>query len=151
MLAHAAIRRLVTTALAAWVVLCCCERRIYAEVLLGVDAQGCAAQGCCVAEVAPPPCCAHCAAESDGPEEAAPCEDEPPTDGSCCSDGCCDKSAAPASTFTVALDAIGAPLPTTLELVPTSETAASAPAHGDRDRCRPPPWRVLIDSARLRI
>ena len=135
MLAHAAIRRLVTTALAAWVVLCCCERRIYAEVLLGVDAHGCAAQGCCVAEVAPPPCCAHCAAESDGPEEAAPC----------------DKSAAPASTFTVALDAIGAPLPTTLELVLTCETAASAPAHGDRDRCRPPPWRVLIDSARLRI
>lgn len=147
----AAVRRLATIALAAWVVLCCCERRIYAEVLLGFEAHGCSSQGCCAADTAPPPCCAHCASERDDSRQPSPCDDHEPTDGSCCSEGCCDKSAAPVCAFTPAIDAIGAPLPTTLEPGAACEPAPCAPADDDGDRCRPPPWRVLIDTARLRI
>ncbi|MFM7050909.1 MAG: hypothetical protein ACKOYN_02075 [Planctomycetota bacterium] len=145
MTAHPIIRSSFVAALAAWILLCCCERRIYADTLLGALGAGLAR--CAEADRPAPACCSHCASEEGGGPNGDP--DHPP-ELPCCGNGCCDKAAAPAVDFVIAIDTVGV----AVEFATPIGAMAPAPdrARGVRDgHCRPPPWRVLIETARLRI
>lgn len=143
--AHPIIRSTLVTALAAWMLLCCCERRIYADTLLG--ALGATDAACATAEAAAPACCPGCAGGDEGRRDGrSEGEPEPP----CCGNGCCDKAAAPAPDLAPAVDTVGVAI--AVPHAAASHVARPGMPRAVRDgRCRPPPWRTLIETARLRI
>ena len=158
-----AIRRVLVCALAAWMALCCCEKRLLAEQFgAGHDAAAAsAASACC--------CCADraCGDADDATRPADGREDDPGDHESHprnCADGCCQKAAPHVTGFVPATDTVGAPLPDALLATEpraastaastTASSAAGPSARGPRSGespGEPPPWLALLISARLRI
>lgn len=132
-----AIRRVLVCALAAWMTLCCCEKRILAH---SIDASADAHRSCCAES-----CCSD---EGDGDSHGK-------SDGdSCCSDGCCTKAAFAAPVFSPDIDTIGLQLPASLhasELQDDGSVAGRLLTHEDRSAGEPPPRLALVISRRLRI
>lgn len=170
-----AIHRALVTAFAAWMLFCCCEKRLFASLLFPDavsgfaccpdDRAGCATDA--VAEDALPPCCRACSTtpRSCEDEESAPVggdadgnpepasEHAPP--GRCC-DGCCTKAPAPLTSLTLDRDDVGSEMPWLLAGLPLSEETRVVSAAFARSDGRPPPrWRTprlqLVTMARLRI
>ncbi|MBI1302646.1 MAG: hypothetical protein GC172_02505 [Phycisphaera sp.] len=101
-------------------------------------------------------CCGGCA---EGSAEAPACDD-PPADSErnqshppgACRSSCCTKAGLHTPSFEVAHDRIGTPL-VCVVVTTTRSTAprANEAARVDEDVGEPPPWRRLLDSARLRV
>jgi hypothetical protein len=129
--------RLLVLALAAWMSLCCCEKRILAECL---EESPAAAPSCCSAG-----CCMQ-------PEESGQSRETPDDGhGSCCADGCCTKAAPDAPTWSLSLDLIGSPLLPTLAATADTPRCGHEPPCEDFTEGEPPPRLALIISRRLRI
>jgi len=101
-------------------------------------------------------CCGGC---SEDPAEAS-VRGDPPADGErthrhpdgVCRSSCCTKSGSHAPAFEVALDRIGQPLAGDRVMTVGSKTLDTTRAvRVDDDVGEPPPWRRLLDSARLRV
>lgn len=141
------MHRFVAAVLVACSFCCCCPERSL-TALLSVDA-AVADAGCCGG------CCIGAPRNGDGDGDGGgrDTDDEPrPHDGSCLGD-CCNKADFKAPPFRLACDRIGAPLPE--PLVSRDMVAAGGPVleptRIDDDIGEPPPWRLLLVSARLRI
>lgn len=126
------LHRLLVLALAAWMSLCCCEKRILAHALECADE-------------APRACCADACCSSG--ERGEDQQDHPRN----CSDGCCVKSCAAATPFVPAIDAIGVPLRVAVETDTHGLAFGRALSHEDRTAGEPPPRLALVISRRLRI
>ncbi|MFM7260856.1 MAG: hypothetical protein ACKO3W_09675 [bacterium] len=171
-----AIHRMLVTAFAAWMLFCCCEKRLFAALFFP-DAV--TSFSCCPSDGAKsaalteeqaslPPCCRACTTtDSDAgcservtdDETESRTADEPSRDRAqhqrCC-DGCCTKAPSTASTHTLDRDEIGRELPPFLAQAYIIEDARAASSAFDRSDGRPPPrWRTprlqLVTTARLRI
>jgi len=170
-----AIHRALVTAFAAWMLLCCCEKRLFASLLFPDAVSG---VSCCpddgagaatdtFAEDALPPCCRACGStrlsceneesarvggDADGIPEPA---DQHAPHGRCC-DGCCTKAPAPPTPLTLDRDDVGVEMPWLLADLPGSKETRIVSAAFAQPQGRPPPrWRTprlqLVTSARLRI
>lgn len=143
----AAIRFLLVVALAAWTTLCCCERRALADAIFGSPASG--ATSSTTPEGCESRCCGDCSSadrmdETDEPADA-------PHERGCCDDGCCLKATTPPTHLELVADPVGREIPSDgWTLAPQARETARAAPFGD-DEVRPPPWRILVVSARLRI
>ena len=155
-----AIRRVLVCAFAAWMALCCCEKRLLAEQFSGRDTAP-AASACC--------CCGgdrgsgagDCDDARDGAagqnevgqDEGTPAQhdrddsDHPRN----CSDGCCQKAAPQVECFTPDTDLIGAPLLAALQVDGHATPCHAPTARVGESPGEPPPWIALVISARLRI
>lgn len=139
--------RLVALMLVACSFACCCPERslttLFAATATPTGAHCCG--GCCDAND-------DSSVSGLGQTDSSDTDGErAPHDGRCVGD-CCNKADFKAPPFRVACDEIGAPLP---EPVLSPDACAAAPvvatARVDDDIGEPPPWRLLIVSARLRI
>ena len=132
------MQRVLVLALAAWMSLCCCEKRILAHAFDSAPevTRSCCSSGCCAA------------AEDDRSHDADPPHER--TDA-CCADGCCAKAFAAASVFVPAVDLIGAPLPPEVCAVDPCIGCGRVLSHEDRTAGEPPPRLALLISRRLRI
>lgn len=137
-----AVDRILVCALAAWMSLCCCEKRILAHAFDAAEAR---TQGCCAGG-----CCADAAAAGLEKEQARD-DRATPRPVSCCADGCCTKAAFATDCFTPAVDTIGAALPTSVVLPARLAEPGRILAHEDRAAGEPPPRLALVISGRLRI
>lgn len=126
------LHRLLTFAFAAWMSLCCCEKRILAHAIEG---EGRAAPSCCADA---------CCAESGGGQDQ---NDHPRN----CSDGCCVKTCHAPQPFMPDVDAVGAPMLAIPEFRHEQPRLGRLLAHDDRNAGEPPPRLALIISRRLRI
>jgi hypothetical protein len=139
------MHRFMAAVLVACSLACCCPDRSFTALLAGEAAV--ADSGCCGG------CCIG-APDNGSPDDGArDTDDEPrPHDGRCLGD-CCNKADFKAPPFRIACDRVGAPLPE--PLVSRDMVAASGPVleptRIDDDIGEPPPWRLLLVSARLRI
>ncbi|MEY5061926.1 MAG: hypothetical protein RIS45_1847 [Planctomycetota bacterium] len=133
-----AIRTILTVAFAAWMSLCCCEKRILAHAFdapTDASSPACCAKGCCADELP----------LQDGDSDDA---NQPRN----CADGCCTKGAIAVPSFTLDLDLVGSPLPPAADCRAWEIECAGHPlAHEDRAVGEPPPRLALIISRRLRI
>ncbi|MFM2165349.1 MAG: hypothetical protein RL325_1786 [Planctomycetota bacterium] len=130
-----AMHRLLVCALAAWMTLCCCEKRILAHAFEASEETG---SSCCGGS-----CC---------PDDDRGDERDPPARSTCCADGCCTKASFAAPAFAPEVDAVGALLPGATAWDATEEAdAGRALAHEDRGVGEPPPRLALLISRRLRI
>lgn len=134
---HHLVNRLMAWLLVACCFACCCPGRSPSALFASEPAR--VAGGCCDG--------CHASGETDEPQREQP--GHPP--GRCLSD-CCNKADFKAPAFKIACDEIGAPLP---EPLAARDAIAARPAietpPPDDDIGEPPPWRLLIVSARLRI
>jgi hypothetical protein len=133
------VHRVLIVAFAAWVSLCCCEKRILAQSLCDDgEAARSSAPACC-----PSSCCES--GDGDAPRD----DDGHPGN---CADGCCRKTSASLPSWTVDIDAVGVPL---LQCIASMEAATDDAgrvlAHDDRTSGEPPPRLALVISRRLRI
>jgi hypothetical protein len=129
--------RLLVLALAAWMSLCCCEKRILADCFGGVPS---AAPNCCAAD---------CCVQHEEPAQTREVPDD--GHGSCCADGCCTKAAPDAPEWNFRLDLIGAPLLPILALTAHDAGCGQVLPREDLTAGEPPPRLALIISRRLRI
>jgi hypothetical protein len=134
------LQHLIVLCLAAWMSMCCCEKRILAHAFAGAPeaAPSCCGGACCGDE-----------ASVQGADSRHRGGDHRP--GGCCADGCCAKAAPNASVFDLAVDAIGTPMLAVLVAHDVDPRCARAPAHEDRAVGEPPPRLALLISRRLRI
>lgn len=139
------IRSLLVFAFAAWMSLCCCEKRILAHAF--DSAPQSSVPSCCAEH-----CCADDASERDGDSNRDNRESHDSSQPRNCADGCCVKGATAAPVFVLDLDLVGCPLPPSIarDLVPAN-LAGRALAHDDRAVGEPPPRLALVISRRLRI
>ncbi len=152
-----ATHRLLVCAFAAWMMLCCCEKQLFAG-LFSHDAASATSSCCSNARC-------HAGEESDdfGVEFGEDADDDAATDdeeksnhsrkeSSCCEGGCCAKFSATIAPFVLAIDVIGAPLAATLLVDRDANTSVHVDVSTHRDSdADPPPRLALIISARLRI
>lgn len=137
------IRSLLVFAFAAWMSLCCCEKRILAHAFEGSTQN--AAPSCCAKH-----CCADEAPSQDGGEHSSNHHDSSQPRN--CADGCCVKGATAAPVFVLDLDLVGSPIPPSIvRLAVQADLAGRALAHDDRAVGEPPPRLALVISRRLRI
>lgn len=132
-----AIRRVLVCALAAWMTLCCCEKRILAH---SFDSSADAHRSCCADD---------CCSDEGGGDSHRKSGGE-----SSCSDGCCTKAAFAAPVFSPDIDTIGTQLPVSLHAPAATDDPAAAGrllTHDDRSEGEPPPRLALVISRRLRI
>jgi hypothetical protein len=128
-----------TLAFAAWMTLCCCEKRILAQSFSDGDA----------AASAVPSCCAGCERSEDKGD--GPSEDSQGQPGNC-ADGCCRKWSATLPAWTCDVDTIGVPVAEFLAPPGARDDAAGRVlSHDDRCAGEPPPRLTLVISRRLRI
>jgi len=130
------MHRLLVCALAAWMTLCCCEKRILADCLGETPAASSCCGGSCCAEPEQP----------DEPREA-PVDDH----ATCCADGCCTKAAPDAPSWSLGLDLIGVPQLPLLASPGREARCMHEPPYEDLTAGEPPPRLALIISRRLRI
>ena len=137
MFAARTIRHAFVLALAAWMSLCCCEKRILAHALDAPTARGhdCCARACCADDA------------GDAPSQRGGSDEHPAN----CADGCCAKSCSIAPPFVPDLDTIGAPVVPVLVHRDDTLEQGRALAHEDRTAGEPPPRLALVISRRLRI
>jgi hypothetical protein len=126
---------------------CCCQQRTLGA-LFSSEASTPAAAGCCG------DCCARAGVSDDRAEDRSrhsPSQRERhPV--SRCDGACCTKADFKAPQFTVGCDEIGAPITGMLVVcdAPTGDRGNEAVRLED-DVGEPPPWLLLLVSARLRI
>jgi hypothetical protein len=149
------LRRLTVTAFAAWMLFCCCEKRVFAAL---VSCTATSAAPDLTGESSTASCCSpqRCCSESfgrpggDQSDDSAP--GEPWRSSEYCADGCCNKTLSLHTAFQLDLDAIGTLLPPTVASEITL-AASEIPlcASFDRSDGGPPSRLILVISARLRI
>jgi|GEM_PF-1982014 hypothetical protein len=141
------LQRLAALVLVACSFACCCPERSLTALFAADDAptEARCCGGCCGGNDAAPGVDGGRTEPSDTDGERVP------HDGRCLGD-CCNKADFKAPPFKVACDEVGAPLPEPL-LSPDAVAAEPTVAafRVDDDIGEPPPWRLLIVSARLRI
>lgn len=138
--------RLLVLVLAAWVSLCCCEKRMLADAIGGYAG---AARSCCERDC----CCDDDAAgdaTGDATEGGGDREQDHGKQG-CCADGCCAKAAPSSASFALDFDRIGCALPPSFGPGAPVLEAGRVLSHEDRAVGEPPPRLGLIISRRLRI
>jgi hypothetical protein len=141
------MHRLLVAMLVACSFACCCQQRTLGA-LFASEVSTPTAAGCCGG------CCAG-AGVSDGPAEdpsrESPSQRERHPVGRC-DNACCTKAEFKTPQFTVGCDEIGAPIKCTLVVrdAPTGDRPNEAVRLED-DVGEPPPWLLLLVSARLRI
>ncbi|MSR40409.1 MAG: hypothetical protein EXS10_00685 [Phycisphaerales bacterium] len=154
-----AIRTIAIFAFAAWMTLCCCERRVLAEWFgFQMPSSSCctstdSAASATVIEL--PACCAnkHCA------DEAAEAETPAHPEGCCTDKGCCDRFSGPITYFDVPTDQVGADIASHAEMwamIPSLATVLECehPPPWIREcaaLAAPPPRLLLVLSRRIRI
>ena len=142
---HPLLHRAIVTVLIVCGFACCCRD------------QALAAWWTSAAEPAAGACCGDCGARTaagdgglEAPREDTEQDPRPAHDG--CRSSCCTKAGFAAPAFELACDRIGVPLADTH---PAGGTRPAGLVFGatrfDDDVGRPPPWRLLLVSRRLRI
>jgi len=129
-------QHLLVLCLAAWMSMCCCEKRMLAQAFAD-------------APEAAPSCCGGSCCGNDG--DAQPSTDRDHRQGGCCADGCCAKAAPHAPSFDVAVDAVGVPMLAVLVVREATVGCARELAYEDGSVGEPPPRLALLISRRLRI
>ena len=145
------IHSLLVCALAAWMTLCCCEKRMLAAEILGN------------ATASEDDCCSGAPHDDDGRDgderASGDCcskkhrsSDSSDHDRGCCKDDCCKKASFQAPPLHIGVDTIGVALPATND-VDAFGAALRLPTRAmfDRSDGEPPPRLGLITTARLRI
>ena len=135
------IHSLFVCALAAWMTLCCCEKRMLVAEVLGETAAA-SRDACCDDDSDKPACCRTARSNERSREH----------DRNCCKDACCMKAAFEAPPMHIDVDAIGVALPITMDVDARVASAfvAAQPAF-DRSDGEPPPRLGLLTTARLRV
>ncbi|MEY3141960.1 MAG: hypothetical protein RLY21_453 [Planctomycetota bacterium] len=144
---HPLFHRVLVAMLLACSFACCCQQRTLAALVSGDDPAPVAA-GCCDG------CCAR-ETDADGATDdrtsQSPSERERHPVGRC-ENACCTKADFKAPQFTVGSDEIGAPLDSILiAREAPADVHATRATRLDDDVGEPPPWILLLVSARLRI
>lgn len=144
--------------LVAWVALCCCEKRMFAESLgLAAETQADAVES--ADSPAPANCCSGCCASAGqrastdtGTDSKSTPGDSAPEHRTCCSDGCCTKASCGPDHWTLDLDSVGEPLPpSALARSPRDEFAAQDARMLREPVPRPPPRQVRMRTARSNL
>lgn len=130
------VHRVLVLAFAAWMSLCCCEKRILAHAFDSAPeaARSCCSDGCC--------------AKTSG---GAPDQGDDAQQPGSCSDGCCVKGWVATQVFTPELDTIGALMPPFAVESEPVVVCGRGLSHEDRTAGEPPPRLALLISRRLRI
>jgi hypothetical protein len=138
-------QRLLVIVLAAWVSLCCCEKRMLADAIGGhaETARGCCERDCCGDD--------DDKVTDDATHRGSGNHEQDHGKPGCCADGCCAKAAPSSASFTLDFDQIGCALPPSFEPCAPMPTAGRVLSHEDRAVGEPPPRLGLIISRRLRI
>ncbi len=148
MTASTLMHRVLVCALAAWMVLCCCEKRILAASLAPTDAPTQSRErSCCISNN----CCESSTQDASTTSDDCGGSGERSNHDRSCAGGCCNKAAFTIPPFELTVDCIGTVLiaPLNLEPVTTSFTAAEIRVNASDGE--PPPRLALLISARLRI
>ena len=151
------IRIIAVFAFAAWITLCCCERKAIAEWIgFAVPSSSCCASSNEAAEESEiPPCCrsADCAKEESPPKDATT------PHGSCTMQGCCDRFSGPMTSLAVPTDHVGVELTWQFDFTASAVSTLVALEQANpppilRELARlisPPPKLLLLVSRRIRI
>lgn len=151
------IRIIAVFAFAAWITLCCCERKAIAEWIgFAVPSSSCCASSNEAAEESEiPPCCrsADCAKEESPPKDATT------PHGSCTMQGCCDRFSGPMTSLDVPTDQVGVELTWQCDFTASTVSTLVALEQSNpppilRELARlisPPPKLLLLISRRIRI
>jgi len=138
------VERLLVCALAAWMSLCCCEKRMLAHAISPEPAVT-AHSGCCSS------CCEGASRPDGAGSDSSSGSPNDHAGESCCRDGCCQKAAVSAVSFSVGVDLIGSPLPPVEAPREAIEPGRLEIAHDDLSTGEPPPRLALVITRRLRI
>jgi|GEM_PF-5518040 len=151
------IRTFAVFAFAAWMTLCCCERKAIAEWIgFAVPSSSCCASSNDAAEESElPPCCrsTHCADTESAPTDA------PMPHGLCDAQGCCDRFSGPMTSLDVPTDQVGVELTWQCDFTASAVSTLVALEQANpppilRELARlinPPPKLLLLISRRIRI
>ena len=151
------IRTFAVFAFAAWMTLCCCERKAIAEWIgFAVPSSSCCASSNDAAEESElPPCCrsTHCADTESAPTDA------PMPHGLCDAQGCCDRFSGPMTSLDVPTDQVGVELTWRCDFTASAVSTLVALEQANpppilRELARlinPPPKLLLLISRRIRI
>lgn len=151
------IRTFAVFAFAAWMTLCCCERKAIAEWIgfASPSSSCCASSNDAAEESELPPCCrsTHCADTESAPTDA------PMPHGLCDAQGCCDRFSGPMTSLDVPTDQVGVELTWQCDFTASAVSTLVALEQANpppilRELARlisPPPKLLLLVSRRIRI
>ena len=151
------IRTFAVFAFAAWMTLCCCERKAIAEWIgfASPSSSCCASSNDAAEESELPPCCrsTHCADTESAPTDA------PMPHGLCDAQGCCDRFSGPMTSLDVPTDQVGVELTWQCDFTASAVSTLVALEQANpppilRELARlisPPPKLLLLISRRIRI